>query len=127
MTSLDQNITPLSAQRLAEIRRNQAEVADYIAHGLMRSNFAYQDRTDLLAEVDRLNTRIAWLDDYIAGVGGISCVPEHPDGEVERLNATLERVQAVADKPVHHQCDRDGRVGWVRLRDLQEALKDGAP
>ncbi|MFB4280803.1 hypothetical protein ACBJ59_36325 [Nonomuraea sp. MTCD27] len=75
MTSLDQNTPPLSAQRLAEIRRNEAEVADYIAHGLMRSKSAYQDRTDLLAEVDRLNARIAeleWLRDVDNGVGGIS-------------------------------------------------------
>lgn len=60
MTSLD-HTPPLSAERLAEIRRNEAEVADYIADGLMRSTSAYRDRSDLLAEVDRLNKAVDLL------------------------------------------------------------------
>lgn len=67
---------------------------------------------------------IGWLSDYVAGVGGLS-VPLPDSPEVARLKATLGRVQAVADSPVEHQCERDGRASWVRLRDLQAALQDG--
>ncbi|MFI7114016.1 hypothetical protein ACIBK9_47400 [Nonomuraea sp. NPDC050227] len=52
---------PMTSERLAEIRRNEAEVADYITEGLMRRTSAYRDRTDLLAEVDRLKAEVADL------------------------------------------------------------------
>lgn len=56
--ALDQT-APLSAERLAQIRRNRDEVSDYISAGLMRSTSAYEDRADLLAEVDRLTAEHA--------------------------------------------------------------------
>lgn len=71
--------------------------------------------------------------DYLSDAGEL---PRSSDeaadlrAEVDRLSKALsvsqETVRRVADvRPVKHRCDRDGRAGWVRLRDLQEALKDG--
>lgn len=81
---------PMKPERLAEIRRNEAEVADYISDGLMRSNSAYRDRTDLLAEVDRLNR---------AG---------------KDLGAACKKIVSIIEYAVR----TGGEAGWEMLRDL---------
>jgi hypothetical protein len=75
VTALDQN-TPLAAETLAKIRRNDERDLRHAEKPYGALDPTAWERHVLLAEVDRLNKVVAFLNDVLNGIGGLSMPPE---------------------------------------------------
>ena len=76
------------------------------------------------AAEDGPEAALAFIGDFIAGVGGISAGLS-PKEEVALVHEVVERAKALAESPMGSTRDRDRASAWAALRDLQEALQGG--
>lgn len=106
----------MTDERLAEIRRGVAEVADYVGDGLMPDRRELRDRADLLAEVERLRAELADLQ------GQTAMTEQHFANYVAEAIVAQDQLRECAEA-----AEADGERLERVLRRAFEELESGKP